>query len=202
MRSECCRRGLLISDTAALRASAASRCCCPISHILVVQRATGCEAMLSYASQPARPAQWGHTASAPSVLRLQQQPQASIPGTLCGSEDGCHGEVQERHGNMPAGAYSISAINFCAGKLSLQVCTAQSVERTAMRLPPGSFRYLYVSEAFNKGGIPVSNKVLRFTLKPDGTLGDKSVFKDFGAEGSAYSDVDGMRTDTAGKRGP
>lgn len=59
-------------------------------------------------------------------------------------------------------------------------------------------RYLYVSEAFNKGGVPTSNKILRFTLKPDGTLGDKEVFKDFGAEGSGYSDVDGMRADTAG----
>lgn len=59
-----------------------------------------------------------------------------------------------------------------------------------------------MSEAFNKGGIPVSNKVLRFTLQPDGTLGDVVVFKDFGAEGTAYSDVDGMRTDTAGKQGP
>lgn len=58
-----------------------------------------------------------------------------------------------------------------------------------------------MSEAFNKGGNPISNKILRFTLKPDGTLGEKVVFKDFGPEGSAYSDVDGMRVDTAGGLG-
>jgi hypothetical protein len=58
-----------------------------------------------------------------------------------------------------------------------------------------------VSEAFNKGGVPVANKVLRFAVKPDGTLGDKVVFKDFAADGTAYSDVDGMRTDTAGASG-
>jgi sugar lactone lactonase YvrE len=57
---------------------------------------------------------------------------------------------------------------------------------------------LYVSEAFNKGGVPISNKILRFTVKPDGTLGDKTVFRDFAKYGTAYSDVDGMRTDTSG----
>lgn len=67
--------------------------------------------------------------------------------------------------------------------------------------PAVTARYLYVSEAFNKGGVPVSNKVLRFTLRPDGSLGDKVVFKDFAADGTAYSDVDGMRTDTAGGPG-
>ncbi|WIA38811.1 hypothetical protein OEZ86_002093 [Tetradesmus obliquus] len=57
---------------------------------------------------------------------------------------------------------------------------------------------LYVSEAFNRGGRPVSNKIWRYTLKPDGTLGAKTLFFDFAQDGTANVDVDGMRTDTKG----
>ncbi|WIA18519.1 hypothetical protein OEZ85_009969 [Tetradesmus obliquus] len=57
---------------------------------------------------------------------------------------------------------------------------------------------LYVSEAFNKGGRPVSNKIWRYALKPDGSLGAKTLFFDFTQDGSAHVDVDGMRTDTKG----
>jgi hypothetical protein len=60
---------------------------------------------------------------------------------------------------------------------------------------------LYVSEAFNHNGIPNSNKILRFTLNQDGTLGEKIVFRDLAADGSIATDVDGMRADMAGGLG-
>jgi hypothetical protein len=59
-------------------------------------------------------------------------------------------------------------------------------------------RSLYVSEAFNSRGRPVSNKIWRYTLKPDGTLGAKTLFYDLAKDGSANVDIDGMRTDVKG----
>jgi sugar lactone lactonase YvrE len=61
-----------------------------------------------------------------------------------------------------------------------------------------SCRSLYVSEAFNSGGRPISNKIWRYTLKPDGTLGSKTLFFDFKQDNSSNVDVDGMRSDTQG----
>jgi hypothetical protein len=57
---------------------------------------------------------------------------------------------------------------------------------------------LFISEAFNKGGRPVSNKIWRYALKADGTLGTRELFFDFAKDGTAHVDVDGMRLDTAG----
>eukprot|EP00878_Enallax_costatus_P022400 GHUV01023759.1.p1 GENE.GHUV01023759.1~~GHUV01023759.1.p1 ORF type:complete len:330 (+),score=44.48 GHUV01023759.1:373-1362(+) len=59
-------------------------------------------------------------------------------------------------------------------------------------------KYLYVSEAFNKAGTPVSNKILRYVLHPDGTLGTRTVLYDFAVNKASNVDIDGMRTDTAG----
>lgn len=55
-----------------------------------------------------------------------------------------------------------------------------------------------MSEAFNKGGSPASNKIWRYTLKPDGSLGAKTLFFDFATDSSSNVDIDGMRDDTAG----
>lgn len=55
-----------------------------------------------------------------------------------------------------------------------------------------------MSEAFNKAGAPVSNKILRYTLKSDGTLGTKIVFYDFAVNDASSVDIDGMKTDMAG----
>ncbi|KAF6262320.1 hypothetical protein COO60DRAFT_1458642 [Scenedesmus sp. NREL 46B-D3] len=57
---------------------------------------------------------------------------------------------------------------------------------------------LYVSESFNSGGRPISNKIWRYSLKPDGTLGSKTLFFDFQQDGTATIDIDGMRSDTKG----
>ena len=58
--------------------------------------------------------------------------------------------------------------------------------------------HLFVSEAFNKGSRPVSNKIWKYSLKADGTLGTRQLFFDFANDGTAFVDIDGMRLDTAG----
>ncbi|KAF8059126.1 gnl [Scenedesmus sp. PABB004] len=59
-------------------------------------------------------------------------------------------------------------------------------------------KWLYVSEAFNRGGAPVSNVIWRYALAPGGGLGPRSLHFNFTAEGSGAVDVDGMRADRSG----
>jgi gluconolactonase len=55
-------------------------------------------------------------------------------------------------------------------------------------------RFLYVSEAFSKGGAVASMVILRYALRPNGRLGAKTTFHDFGPGVR----TDGMRADAAG----
>ncbi|KAJ1729649.1 hypothetical protein LPJ61_003421 [Coemansia biformis] len=59
---------------------------------------------------------------------------------------------------------------------------------------------LYLSEAENKGGAVVANRVLAFDLDPaSGAVANKRVFVDFGKlDSTAAADIDGMRTDVNG----
>ncbi|KAI8803724.1 hypothetical protein BJ742DRAFT_713998 [Cladochytrium replicatum] len=59
---------------------------------------------------------------------------------------------------------------------------------------------LYVSEAVNENFNPVSNKIISFKIKPDGTIdkASRKVFFDFAEDKSQNVDVDGMRIDTEG----
>ncbi|KAJ2384440.1 hypothetical protein GGI23_006929 [Coemansia sp. RSA 2559] len=59
---------------------------------------------------------------------------------------------------------------------------------------------LYLSEAANKGGAVVSNVIYAFDLDADqGTISNKRTFVDFAKlDNTAATDIDGMRTDTAG----
>ena len=62
---------------------------------------------------------------------------------------------------------------------------------------------LFVSEAFNSGGAPVSNVVWRYPVRGDGTLDarGRALVIDFdAADGSARRDVDGMRLSADGRR--
>ncbi|KAJ1943373.1 hypothetical protein FBU59_002931 [Linderina macrospora] len=59
---------------------------------------------------------------------------------------------------------------------------------------------LYLSEAINKGGEVVSNKILAFDLDSKaGKISNRRVFVDFASlDGTASNDVDGMRADVDG----
>jgi len=59
-------------------------------------------------------------------------------------------------------------------------------------------KYLFVSEAFNQNGKPVSNKIWKYALNTDGTLGAQTLFYDFAKDGKGNIDVDGMRMDILG----
>jgi len=64
----------------------------------------------------------------------------------------------------------------------------------------GSF--LFVSEAYNKGGSPSSNVIWRYPIASDGTLksSERALVIDFAkADGTGGVDVDGMRLDAAGR---
>ncbi|CAG8644129.1 14079_t:CDS:2, partial [Ambispora leptoticha] len=62
-------------------------------------------------------------------------------------------------------------------------------------------KYLYLSEAFNKNGIVISNKILRFKLDQETgmTIGKPDIFVDFAKLDQTQNiDIDGMRTDIRG----
>ena len=59
-------------------------------------------------------------------------------------------------------------------------------------------KYLFVSEAFNLKGRPVSNKIWKYALRTDGTLGAQTLFYDFAMDGKGSVDIDGMRMDILG----
>ncbi|KAJ1758962.1 hypothetical protein LPJ77_004174 [Coemansia sp. RSA 2523] len=60
---------------------------------------------------------------------------------------------------------------------------------------------LYLSESENKGGAVVANRILAFDLDAaSGDVTNQRVFVDFGTlDDTAATDIDGMRTDAAGK---
>jgi gluconolactonase len=88
----------------------------------------------------------------------------------------CFG-VAPRNGSAPGRAERLAALGRTNG----------------IELSPDD-RYLYVSEAFSKRGAVASMVILRYALRPDGRLGAKSLFHDFGPGVR----TDGMRADAAG----
>ncbi|KAK9765104.1 hypothetical protein K7432_006826 [Basidiobolus ranarum] len=60
-------------------------------------------------------------------------------------------------------------------------------------------KYLYLSEAFNRNGSPVSNKIWRYDVdSKTGSISNKKIFFDFTKIKTQNIDVDGMRTDIKG----
>ncbi|KAK9696240.1 hypothetical protein K7432_012584 [Basidiobolus ranarum] len=60
-------------------------------------------------------------------------------------------------------------------------------------------KYLYLSEANNQNGTPISNKIWRYKIDPNtGNVSNKFLFFDFAKLQSQSVDIDGMRTDISG----
>lgn len=59
---------------------------------------------------------------------------------------------------------------------------------------------LYVSESFNRGGTPYVQRIWKYNVDvEEGTIKNKFLFADFqDLDGTVTSDIDGMKTDTAG----
>ncbi len=61
-------------------------------------------------------------------------------------------------------------------------------------------KYLYVSESYNQGGIPVAQKIWRYNTNIDeGSIASKTLFADFNyIDKTTAIDIDGMKTDMNG----
>lgn len=61
-------------------------------------------------------------------------------------------------------------------------------------------KLLYVSESFNRGGIPYIQRIWKYRVNAEeGTVTNKTLFADFdNLDGSVTFDIDGMKTDTNG----
>lgn len=61
-------------------------------------------------------------------------------------------------------------------------------------------RHLYVSESYNRNGMPFAQKIWRYNTNiEEGTISSKYLFIDFGsADNSAHHEIDGIRTDVNG----
>jgi len=59
---------------------------------------------------------------------------------------------------------------------------------------------LYVSESYNRGGVPYVQKIWKYNVDVnEGTINGKTLFADFAAvDGSVSVDIDGMKTDSLG----
>ncbi|ORY00481.1 calcium-dependent phosphotriesterase [Basidiobolus meristosporus CBS 931.73] len=93
-----------------------------------------------------------------------------------------------------------------AGDGDLWMCTPDGTPKrieilgrtNGIELSPDD-RRLYVSEASNKNGSPVSNKIWRYDVDPNtGTVSNKMLFFDFVKINTQNIDIDGMRTDHNG----
>ncbi|ORX91284.1 calcium-dependent phosphotriesterase [Basidiobolus meristosporus CBS 931.73] len=96
--------------------------------------------------------------------------------------------------------------NGVTGDGDLWVCSAEGTPRrldllgrtNGIELSPDD-KYLYLSEAVNQNGTPVSNKIWRYLVNPQtGDVSNKTLFFDFAQDQSQSIDIDGMRTDIAG----
>lgn len=60
--------------------------------------------------------------------------------------------------------------------------------------------FLYVSESYNRGGVPYVQKIWKYNADvTQGTIGERELFADFEeVDNTAYADVDGMKTDING----
>lgn len=61
-------------------------------------------------------------------------------------------------------------------------------------------QYLYVSESYNKDGVPITQKIWKYgTNVTQGTITTKTLFADFGSlDNTTAFDIDGMKTDING----
>jgi len=61
-------------------------------------------------------------------------------------------------------------------------------------------RFLYVSESYNRGGVPYEQKIWRYDVNViEGTIANKTLFVDFKfVDGTEMFDIDGMKTDING----
>ncbi|KAG4079863.1 hypothetical protein HA402_014994 [Bradysia odoriphaga] len=61
-------------------------------------------------------------------------------------------------------------------------------------------KFLYVSESYNRGGIPYAQKIWKYSADvTQGTVGVRELFIDFEElDNTTYADVDGMKTDING----
>lgn len=61
-------------------------------------------------------------------------------------------------------------------------------------------KFLYVSESYNRGGVPYVQKIWKYNADvTQGTIGDRELFADFEElDNTEYADVDGMKTDING----
>lgn len=61
-------------------------------------------------------------------------------------------------------------------------------------------KHLYVSESYNKGGVPIVQKIWKYKANAAlGTISGKKLFADFASiDQTAKFDIDGMKTDTKG----
>ncbi|ORX91285.1 calcium-dependent phosphotriesterase [Basidiobolus meristosporus CBS 931.73] len=93
-----------------------------------------------------------------------------------------------------------------AGDGDLWVCSPAGVPQrletlgrtNGIELSPDD-KYLYLSEAANRNGAPVSNKIWRYDVNPaTGAVSNKKVFFDFLKIQTQHIDIDGMRTDIKG----
>lgn len=61
-------------------------------------------------------------------------------------------------------------------------------------------KFLYVSESYNRAGVPYVQKIWKYSADiTQGTISDRELFVDFEVlDGTTYADVDGMKTDIDG----
>ncbi|CAG8502599.1 7669_t:CDS:2 [Ambispora gerdemannii] len=88
----------------------------------------------------------------------------------------------------------------CDGKSKKAIRLGEFGRTNGIEVSPNE-KYLYLSEAFNKNGTIVSNKILRFRLnrKTGKTIGKPKIFVDFAKFDKTQNiDIDGMRTDIKG----
>ncbi|KAK9708464.1 hypothetical protein K7432_009619 [Basidiobolus ranarum] len=92
------------------------------------------------------------------------------------------------------------------GDGDLWVCSPKGIPRrldllgrtNGIELSPDD-KYLYLSEANNRDGTPVSNKIWKYQVDPNtGDVSNKTIFFDFSNLQTQSIDIDGMRTDISG----
>lgn len=61
-------------------------------------------------------------------------------------------------------------------------------------------KFIYISESYNRGGVPYVQKIWKYTADvSEGTIGARELFVDFEElDNTEYADVDGMKTDIYG----
>ncbi|KAJ1846774.1 hypothetical protein LPJ70_001868 [Coemansia sp. RSA 2708] len=175
---------------------------------------------LFYADR-ARPAAWfngvrfGGGAALLADVRGHRVARVRDMGAFSHAETRCHDAAMLQPNDLAlahsTGRLFLSGMNYtrdsAVGSGDLWTCDARGVatrlglfHRTnGIELSPDE-RTLYLSEAENKGGAVVANRILAFDVDAaTGAVSNRRTFADFGAlDGSAASDVDGMRADERG----